>query len=43
MHIWYYGGIIVCFQVLNIDDASQVTFRMFAVITALAERVTEME
>ncbi|GFO14407.1 hypothetical protein PoB_004091200 [Plakobranchus ocellatus] len=31
------------FKVLNIDDASQVTFRMFAVITALCERVTCME
>ncbi|GFS03630.1 dormancy/auxin associated domain-containing protein [Elysia marginata] len=31
------------FKVLNIDDASQVTFRMFAVITALCERVTCMD
>ena len=30
-------------QVLKIDDASQVTFRMFAVITAVSERVTQME
>lgn len=31
------------FKVLKIDDASQVTFRMFAVITALCERVTKMD
>ena len=30
-------------KVLNIDDASQITFRMFAVMTALSERVTQME
>ncbi|XP_046353248.2 uncharacterized protein LOC124133067 [Haliotis rufescens] len=30
-------------KVLDIDDASQVTFRMFAVITALCERVTQMD
>lgn len=31
------------FKVLKIDDASQITFRMFAVITALSERVTHMD
>ncbi|XP_060590079.1 uncharacterized protein LOC132745239 isoform X2 [Ruditapes philippinarum] len=31
------------FKVLKIDDASQVTFRMFAVISALCERVTKMD
>ncbi|KAH9510115.1 hypothetical protein Btru_043506 [Bulinus truncatus] len=31
------------FKVLKIDDASQVTFRMFAVISALCERVTQMD
>lgn len=31
------------FKVLKIDDASQITFRMFAVITALSERVTAMD
>ncbi|XP_012945585.1 trichohyalin, partial [Aplysia californica] len=31
------------FKVLNINDATQVTFRMFAVITALCERVTRMD
>jgi hypothetical protein len=30
-------------QVLKLDDASQVTFKMFAVISALCERVTQME
>ncbi|XP_046563193.1 uncharacterized protein LOC124272090 isoform X4 [Haliotis rubra] len=30
-------------KVLKIDDASQVTFRMFAVISALSERVTMMD
>ncbi|KAK7484146.1 hypothetical protein BaRGS_00024635 [Batillaria attramentaria] len=30
-------------KVLKIDDASQVTFRMFAVITAVSERVTQMD
>jgi len=31
------------FQVLNIDEATRVTFRMFAVLTALCERVSTME
>ncbi|CAL1528526.1 unnamed protein product [Lymnaea stagnalis] len=31
------------FKVLKIDDATQVTFRMFAVISALCERVTQMD
>ncbi|XP_061187777.1 uncharacterized protein LOC133195840 [Saccostrea echinata] len=31
------------FKVLHIDEASQVTFKMFAVITALCERVTNMD
>lgn len=31
------------FKVLKIDDASQVTFRMFAVISALCERITQMD
>ncbi|XP_055882530.1 uncharacterized protein LOC106061672 isoform X1 [Biomphalaria glabrata] len=31
------------FKVLKIDDASQVTFRMFAVISSLCERVTQMD
>ncbi|XP_050412886.2 trichohyalin [Patella vulgata] len=31
------------FKVLHIDDATLVTFRMFAVITALCERVTAMD
>ncbi|ESP04566.1 hypothetical protein LOTGIDRAFT_237314 [Lottia gigantea] len=30
-------------KVLNINDASQITFRMFAVMTALSERVTSMD
>ncbi|GFS03619.1 hypothetical protein ElyMa_001154700 [Elysia marginata] len=30
-------------KVLKIDDATQVTFRMFAVISALCERVTQMD
>ncbi|XP_070192116.1 uncharacterized protein [Littorina saxatilis] len=30
-------------KVLKIDDASQVTFRMFSVITAVSERVTQMD
>lgn len=30
-------------KVLNLDDATQVTFRMFAVISALCERVTSMD
>ncbi|XP_050412857.2 uncharacterized protein LOC126827500 isoform X2 [Patella vulgata] len=30
-------------KVLKIDDASQITFRMFAVISALSERVTQMD
>ncbi|XP_059175867.1 uncharacterized protein LOC131955682 [Physella acuta] len=31
------------FKVLKIDDASQVTFKMFSVISALCERVTQMD
>ncbi|XP_064632370.1 uncharacterized protein LOC135490795 isoform X2 [Lineus longissimus] len=31
------------FKVLKLDDASQVTFKMFAVISALCERVTQMD
>lgn len=30
-------------KVLNLDDASQITFRMFAVVSALCERVTSMD
>ncbi|XP_046353247.1 uncharacterized protein LOC124133066 isoform X5 [Haliotis rufescens] len=30
-------------KVLKIDDASQITFRMFSVISALSERVTQMD
>ena len=30
-------------KVLDVDKESHVTFRMFSVITALAERVTAME
>jgi hypothetical protein len=30
-------------KVLKIDEATLVTFRMFAVVTALCERVTHME
>ncbi|KAK3580637.1 hypothetical protein CHS0354_013399 [Potamilus streckersoni] len=31
------------FKVLKIDDASQITFRMFAVVSALCERVATMD
>ncbi|XP_052104237.1 zinc finger CCCH domain-containing protein 13-like [Mytilus californianus] len=31
------------FRVLNIDEATRVTFRMFAVLTALCERVSTMD
>lgn len=42
--VYHFARVVVSLQqVLNITDATQVTFRMFAVITALCERVSSME
>lgn len=43
IHRWIYACFYLFYQVLHIDEASQVTFKMFSVITALCERVTNME
>ena len=43
LRVLFILSLLFAYQVLGIDRETNVTFRMFAVMVALAERVTQLE